>query len=135
MGNKYKKLICFILAFFMFFSGMCFGTVKADSLLMSSTLDEHNSCISSIAAFLAEEDFCTAELISVRNTSYIEQVANKGAYGCIELGASFQVLCADIYSQLFSNFFTVVHAIQFQKLYSIETVLSYIHNMDGKKRI
>ena len=133
MRYRNQKIICLFLAVFILISGIGVRMVKADSIFVSSAVKENDSCISSIATFLVENELCATELIAVKSTSHVRQMAGKIPYGHKDVKASFHALCSDMVSGFFSIFFTAVHAVQFQELYSRQTVLNYIHNKDGKK--
>lgn len=133
MRCRNQKMICLFLAFLMLISGMGVKMIKADAFFMASAVKENDSCISSIATFLSGNDSCATELMTVDPGAHIRHIAGRIVQGNKDMKASFHALSPNTISRFFSNIFMAVHAVHFHGLYSRQTILSYIHNTDGKK--
>ena len=130
-----KKRICLILAFLMLFTGMCLENRRAHSLFVSPVIPKTDSSVYADALLRAESDVCTAEMLGVRNYSYIWETAGKSALRYKDMKVSLYALCVWSCLQAFFCFFVAAYAVYSSASDDVSEVVQYIHNADGKKRI
>ncbi len=136
MCDKVKKIICCIAVVIVFFSGMCFGDVKADSFFAHAQTGEYDAFALYEESSLAEVEVLSTENIGAGNTSLSRQIANKGIHIRKELCVLLESLpVSNIVLHFFSKFYMVTSAIPFPEEYGHVIVLNYIHSMDGKKQV
>ena len=131
---KKKQILCLILTLFVFFSGMCFENIKADSLFLFTSEEEPLSYVGTCDVAISDTNLCTTEMLGLNHLSYVGQFANKTAYSKKNIQVSLEIFLTDAGSGSLSNFFETVHAVELHKLCHRFVVLNYIHNADGKKR-
>ena len=124
-----------IIAFFMFFSGMCLENVQADSSLayiVNNTAIAHN--ISQKTEIVKTEVY-TTENLNIRNISYTSQFDNRNMSNRKVMKKVMKFLYIRKELQSISNFYTATDMIKLPELCSKMAVLRYIHNQDGKKKV
>ncbi len=135
MHQKSGRRICFILVLFLLFSGMCLESVQVDSSFACTVVDNSISYLSSYEVTISETKVNAAELVGVRNPSYVEQLANRSICNRKTEKVSMEFLRIEEEIQSFSNLFAATNQVQLSKSYGRAAVINYIHNQDGKKRI
>lgn len=128
-----RYIISFILAFSMLVSGMCFE--KADSFLVSPSMETPEDRISSCSSDVSNSEICTTEMLGIHNISYVRPVVNRSIGLRRDIKTSLDFLYANAQSHLNSYFLMTAGIMQFPKLCFIAVVSNYIHNTDGKKRL
>lgn len=135
MRTKRNKLICFILTILVLLLGIYFESIKTDSLFVYAPVEGTDVQTLSYGAVLREADFCTTEMLGVRNYGGIQQLTSCYLNQEKVARVSLNFLCSDVFSMLGEKFFTGSEVMRFHSQYQEELVVHYIEKSDGKKRI
>ena len=131
---KKKQILCLILALFVFFTGVCFEQIEADSLFSFTLETEPSSYVGTYEVTILKAELCTAKMLGIHDHSYLGKDTNKTVHGRKNIGKTLEFYCTNIGSTSFSNFYATVNAVFHKKLHHNFVILTYIHNADGKKR-
>ena len=135
MRARWNKLICFILTILVLLSGTYFESIKTDSLFVYAPIEGTGGQTLSHGAVLKEADFCTTEMLGVRNHGGIQQLTSCYLNQEKVARVSLIFLCSDVFSLFQGKFFTGSQVLRFHSQYQEELVAHHIEKSDGKKRI
>ena len=133
--QKNKQWICYFIALFIFLSGMCFENIGAGSLSLRTSMtgaaysnlsDKPMSAVEARTEEIAGANR-TARIIGVQNQS-VQQMRR-----VLRLFCSYLLGIASIILAL--KLYMAEEPVLLEKADCHRTVLAYIHNTDGKKRI
>ncbi len=134
MRIKNYKILCFFLILFVICSGICFESIKTDSIFACAPIETSNVQSISFGEAASDAEVCTTEMLGIRNHSRIQQLTEQGIPRGVEK-LSLVLLCLYLFSILLRKFFKSSEKVQFLEVHQEETVSNYIHKTDGKKRI
>lgn len=132
--RKNKQWICYFIALFIFLSGMCFENFGANSLSLRASREATYTSLSggSMAAVEAR-----AEEISGANRAAriigVQSQSGQQMRRTLRLFCNYLLGVAGI--ALARKFYMAEEPVLLEKADCHRTVLNYIHNTDGKKRI
>lgn len=132
--KKSRRFVSYILAIIMLFMGMYFEDIEVDSFFACAPAETSAAYLNTCDATIMNTNACTAEMLGVRNSSYVGQLAGRFVHGRRDVRITSDFLSADCDSQSLSNLFTTAKILQFPERDSKTVVLNYIHSIDGKKR-
>lgn len=149
MRTKNRRMLCILLAIFVFWSGMCFDYVKADSFFermgfLSSdaalrvydrTVHSSDDAVISAAVELEERQICTAEMLGVRHAATTESAAGRLMGQRREIRQTPGLLSFPVFSLQPGKYSAGLDTIQTYHQYQDGRVVHYIQKSDGKKRI
>lgn len=138
-NNKRSKLICVLITFFIFISGMYvesfdFDTFNVDSMFVCAHTETEYSNISSVKAVVKDVHACTTEMLGIRDNTRLGQLTfrftNQKKYSRIFPG----LLCENVIALNDGKYHASFEQIQFVSINQDLIVTTYIHKSDGKKR-
>lgn len=135
MRTRWNKLICFLFTILVLLSGTYFESIKTDSLFVYAPVEGVEGQTLSHGAVLREADFCTTEMLGVRNQGGIQQLTSCYLNQEKVARVSLNFWCSDVFSLLGEKFFTGSKVLRFHSQYQEELVAHFIEKSDGKKRI
>lgn len=130
--SKTQKLFLnFFIILTLFLCGVCFHSTEADSFLSYETERKTTPVFNQIQ-MSNTSDICTAEMLGQHNDShtlsFTKRLSNKTL-----IKYFFLFTYTVSFSEFFSYFTFRYATVLFQELSSHKTIISYIHNKDGKK--
>lgn len=134
MYTRKKSIFCMIIAFFLFFSGMCLENVQADSSLAYIVNNTPIAHTISQETEIVKSEVYTTENLNIRNISYTSQLGNRNMSNRKVMKKSMECWHMRKELQSISNFYTTADVIQLPELCGKTVMLRYIHNQDGKKK-
>lgn len=144
MSYKIQKMISFILAFVILFMGLFYVNPKHTSspypsflkqcFLSDNSAKQLISYINSSNGTISPSEICAVEKLGIRNHSYIQKFTNRHIMNRRDMRVSLLLLCIDIFTAFFFHLFMIERTVKLVKSYLQEAILTYIHNIDGKKR-
>lgn len=139
MWHQRKRIACYIVAIFVFLSGMCLVNTRAHSLLL---FDSNTSFSYQTGATLtgvnevsiSNTDAATTEVQNIRTESSTGQQVWRNLLNRREMRLALALLfiCAAV-PQSVLKFLLTEGAMQLPKLQSNTVILTFIHNTDGEK--
>ena len=134
MGIRNRKMLCIITAVFMFLSGICLESTRANALFAYPPVQTADGSITSINGTGMEEQLCTSEMLGVRMDAGLCQRINRMSAQKRGIGNALYVLCQDLFSARKQSCF--ISSLVFPFYYPCQDifVINYIHQSDGKKR-
>ncbi|MBQ7841127.1 MAG: hypothetical protein IJ390_11695 [Lachnospiraceae bacterium] len=133
MRIKNRKLICLILAFFVFV--MCADNAKADVSLVRAPLKQANSYILSSDASFEKIQLCTTEMLGVHNDIGIRQTTGRFLSQRRDLMICLALILPELLSFNIRKYLTDGQVWQVPGAGLDKQITAYIHKSDGKKRI
>ena len=130
---KNKQWICNLIVLLILLTGMCVDEVKADSVFLCPQTAVVVVGLETADAVISDADIEPAQLLCTRNSVTSSQIAVQITSIRRTIKLSMVFLCVAVFNLLLSNFYTVERIVEFSRLSERTAVLSYIHNMDGKK--
>ena len=128
--TKSKQWLCKLIVFFILLVGMCDKEINADSIFLYPQILMNDQNASEV---LSEAEIEPTELLCIRNTVTGNQIIMHLTNSKRTIKLSMIFLCITVYCLLLSNFYKVERIEEFPRLSMQNTVLAYIHNIDGKK--
>ena len=129
---KNKQWICNLIVLLILLTGMCVDEVKADSVFLCPQTAVVVG-LETADAVISDVDIEPTQLLCTRNSVTSSQIAVQITSIRRTIKLSMVFLCVAVFNLLLSNFYTVERIVEFSRLSERTAVLSYIHNMDGKK--
>lgn len=126
MRNKTGKILSILVALFMLVSGMYFDNFEIDFLFACAPTETSDSNILSADNAIADEQACNEEMLGVKGISNTYQSRNT------KISPDF--LSINFLSLDEGKFYVSLDEIHFVSPNQNESVTSYIHKSDGKKR-
>ena len=128
---KKKQWICNFIVLVLLLTGMCVDEVKADSVFLCP----QTAVIigTEATAVLSDVDVEVTEILCARTTGTGSQIAAQITNSRRTVKLSIVFLCVAVFSLLLSNFYAVERIVEISCFSERTAVLSYIHNIDGKK--
>ena len=133
--EKSKQWICKFIVLFIFITGMCFEEVKADSVFVCTLNPSIDSYIQSSDADDIEVEHSTVEVIATRSSSNGRQIVHPMTTGKKGLRLSVALLYVVVLDLLLSNSYATSFVLAIPERMCKTSVVNYIHNTDGKKRV
>lgn len=132
---QYHKIICFLLTVFLLVSGMGFGTLGADASSVCVPVNQSNSSFWSCQDMSRDMGLCTTEVLGSRNNAGVQlqdsrYISKKG-----DIRRTLDYLGADPFFLQERKFFAGYQVNRVLMRYLDDHVITYIHEIDGKKRI
>ena len=143
MSEKSKQWICKFIVLFIFITGMCFDEVKADSIFPCTIITSHAKDAANtktmqngkkIAVYM-EKGLEVTETIVAKSTVNTQQLIASISNGKRTLKLSVAIIYVTALGLLLLNSYEVSYFTQLPERVCKTTVVNYIHNTDGKKRV
>lgn len=135
MRIKSHRLLCFLLVITVSLSGMCFINDRTDSLPACAPVQTIYAHILPMQTSLSDESMCTIEMLEVQDHVGVLRTAEQSYHQCREDGVSLDILCPELFVLGSRIFLIGSELIQFYIQYPNKSIINYIHQSDGKKRI
>ena len=135
MRIKSHRLLCFLLVITVSLSGMCFINDRTDSLPACAPVQTIYAHILPMQTSLSDESMCTIEMLEVQDHVGVLRTAEQSYHQCREDGVSLDILCPELFVLGLRIFLIGSELIQFYIQYPNKSIINYIHQSDGKKRI
>ena len=143
MSEKSKQWICKFIILFIFITGMCFDEVKADSVFACTITASHTKDAVNAEsiqsgkkpAVYMEKEFEVTEMIVAKSTVNTQQLIASISNGKRTLKLSVAIVYVTALGLLLSNSYVMSYFSQLPERVCKTTVVNYIHNTDGKKRV
>ena len=132
MTFKKKGLLCLIISLAIFFSGIYVQNAEADSLFSEHLNVINTETVNIFSKELPIDTACSVEEISGRNTSASIAVFRRNSYERNLRNYRF-ILQSETSDKIFSYSDIVVERCVLLPEYHNLSILTYIHNKDGKK--
>lgn len=132
MRKKSRELICLVMAFLVFFSGMCLEAIETDSFLMYNFIESNIFYVDTSETVVVEPKECAIENIGDQSLLYIQQGVKRYTHNHKIQRNSMKISRAEEV-QLCSDFFSIASYVQPLNQDRKTMVVNYIHNQDGKK--
>lgn len=135
MFQKYRKLLCCMLAMAILFSGVYFESTQAESMFLNTSVESTLPGIYSNEAKIITSEACTAEMLGISDRFQTRLLTGGMIVNRRENQLAVDYLCLDNSLQLLTNHVAALVRIHLPESNNGEVLLTYIHNSDGKKRI
>lgn len=133
--QRNKQWICYFIALFIFMSGMCFESIKADSLALCTSKEDTTYASLTGGSIVSGMEARTEEIAGANRTTRILGIQNQS----VQLRRTVRLFCSYVLSlasiALAHKFYTAEELLVQATANGHAVVLNYIHNIDGKKRI
>ena len=132
MKIRYKKLLCAILAMFIFVSGMCLEIPQAGSLFVCAERGVTSSYICSPKGNLSQYELSSRETLGARSMVYISEMSRKPILRTF-LRPSLFLFSVEFILQKISNLQKCIETVNAPETRYATELLYYIHQQDGEK--
>ena len=132
-SKKQKVIIQFLLSFILLICGMCYNPMEADSFFSYTNNQNAASNLTQISNENINSDICTAELHGQQSTfRTLQPCSCTNNKVLLRYFFYFFIQCIQIAVRSLSLLFFLSLPKLLFKFFSLDIIISYIHNMDGK---
>lgn len=135
MKNIIKNFICYFVAMILLLFGVSFDKAETLILTSDSSLECFETGVGIEGTILCEASYPTAKLMETHSDSPVQQITKQSDFSQKDTKASFDIFQSDIISDNNSHSVSVTNVTESTDLCYGVAILSYIHDLDGKKRL
>lgn len=132
MSMKKRKILCVLIIFMIFVSGMYFENIETYSVFACNPATAVNSYITVANPVITDAQACTTEMLGIRESIVtLQRFVGQKRDSKISLDFLYQNLFSLKEGKSYTGLKEVKHTLNSQN----ELVANYLHKTDGKKRI